>query len=223
MVNHCLDNISSYVDEKDRTLANALRAEFRVELVKLNTRVTKLEVATERKDRGVGTYVGAGVTIGSRPNVRKVNGVFNPVTVENSTYSGLGLQGRFPVIKSGELNAVSLRPYIGFTGSDFGGVLVNGGGTITYDFSIGNRKLSDGSKVSSTNLYVGAGYGAAQTYGDSISRTITTQNNGIGVVGVETSIGNKAVIFADLKLPFSKNDINNSYDVTGIVGAGLKF
>lgn len=220
LVNHCLDNISTYVDEKDAALAQALRSEFRVELAKLNTRVTALEVATERKARGVGTYVGVGVTVGSRPNV---NGIFNPNVSDTSTYAGLGIQGRFPIIKSGELNAISVRPFIGFTGSDFGGVLVNGGGSVTYDFSIGNRKLSDGSRVSSTNLYAGVGYGVSQNYGDTVTRTLTTQSRALGVIGVETSISKNAVIFADVKLPFSKNDLTNTYDVQGIVGAGLKF
>lgn len=223
LVNHCLDNISTYVDEKDAALAQALRSEFRAELAKLNVRVTSLEVTNERKERGVGTYVGVGLTVGSRPNFRDVNGLFSPNTSDASTYAGLGIQGRFPVIKSGELNAVSVRPFVGFTGSDFGGVLVNGGGTVTYDFSIGNRKLSDGSRVSSTNLYAGVGYGAGQTYGDVLGRTLRTESNVLGVIGVERSIGNKAIVFADVKLPFSKNDVTDTYDVQGIVGLGIKF
>jgi S-layer homology domain len=218
LVSYCLDNITTYVDEKDAALAQALRSEFRVELSKLNKRVVSLEVATERKERGVGTYVGAGVTVGNRPDLRDVNAEDN-----TSTYAGIGIQGRFPVLKSGELNAVSLRPYVGFTGSDFGGVVVNGGGTVTYDFSIGNRRLSDGSRVSSTNLYMGAGYGAAQTYGDTLTRTITTQSNAIGVVGVETAVGSRGVLFADVKLPFQRNDVTDSYDLQGIVGAGIRF
>ena len=218
LVSYCLDNITTYVDQKDAALAQALRSEFRVELSKLNKRVVSLEVANERKRLGVGTYVGAGVTFGNRPNLRDVNGEDN-----TSTYAGIGLQGRFPVLKSGELNAVSVRPFVGFTGSDFGGVLVNGGGTVTYDFSIGNRKLSNGSRVSSTNLYTGVGYGAAQTYGDTLTRTITTQSNAIGVIGVETSVGSQGVLFADVKLPFQRNDVTDSYDLQGIVGAAIKF
>lgn len=237
LVNSCLDNITSYVDEKDAALAEALRTEFRAELAKLNTRVTELEVARARKQLGVGTYVGAGLTLGSRPDLNNVNGLGNPFvpnTIGNSTYAGLGIQGRFPVIRSGELNAVSVRPFVGFTGSDFGGMLINGGGTVTYDLSIGRRTLPDGTKVSSTNLYAGVGYGASQTYGVSpafgfkpvtrnlVNRTVQTDNNAIGVIGVETSVGNNAVVFVDVKLPFSSNDVNDSYNATGIVGFGLK-
>ena len=213
LTNHCLDNITQFYTQADAQLGASLRAQIGA----TNKRVTKLEVAavtaTQRRQLGVGNYGG----IAFAGNAANYPGV---TPLGNRVYeSGVTLQGRLRAVELGNQYAVSARPYVTFTSTPNyvnGGVF--GGGLATLDIPVSRRTLADGSKVSAANVYLGAG---GQVGGN--------QSAGVGVAGLEVSVANNVVLFADAKIPFSNTGVevgpNNTqgYNVTGTVGLGFKF
>ena len=213
LTNHCLDNITQFYTQADAQLAASLRAQIGA----VSNRVTKLEVAavtaTQRHQLGVGNYGGVAFA-GNAANYPGVTPLGNRVYE-----SGVTLQGRLRAVELGNQYAVSARPYVTFTSTPnyvSGGVF--GGGLATLDIPLSRRTLADGTKVSAANLYVGAG---GQVGGN--------QSAGVGVAGLEVSVANNVVLFADAKIPFSNTGVevgpNNTqgYNVTGTVGLGFKF
>lgn len=205
LTNHCLDNITAFYTEADAKLAAALRAQIGA----VSNRVTKLEVVNQRRQLGVGNYGGVAFA-GNAANYPGVNG--------GRLYeSGITLQGRVKAFDLGNQYSISARPYVTLTSTPnyvSGGVF--GGGVATLDIPVARRTLADGTKVSSANIYLGAG---GQAGGN--------QNGGIGVAGAEVSVANNVVLFADAKVPFSNTGAeyrnNQGYNVTGTVGLGFKF
>jgi hypothetical protein len=169
--------------------------------------------ATQRRQLGVGNYGGVAFA-GNAAN-------YPGATLGGKRVyeSGITLQGRVKAFDLGSQYAVSARPYVTFTSTPnyvSGGVF--GGGVATLDIPVARRTLADGSKVSTANIYVGAG---GQVGGN--------QSAGVGVAGAEVSVANNVVLFADAKIPFSNTGVevgpNNTqgYNVTGTVGLGFKF
>jgi len=224
LTNHCLDNITAFYTEADAKLGAALRAQIGA----VSNRVTKLEVAavtaTQRRELGVGNYGG----IAFSGNAANYPGI-TPLA-SRAYESGITLQGRVKAFDLGSQYAVSARPYVTFTSTPnyvSGGVF--GGGLATLDIPIARRTLADGSKVSTANIYLGAG---GQVGGN--------QGAGIGVAGAEVSVAKNIVLFADAKIPFSNTGAETfgsvragratynygsgqGYNVTGTVGLGFKF
>ena len=213
LTNHCLDNITQFYTQADAKLAAALRAQIGA----VSNRVTKLEVAavtaTQRRQLGVGNYGGVAFA-GNAANYPGVS-----LNAKRVYESGITLQGRVKAFELGNQYAVSARPYVTFTSTPnyvSGGVF--GGGLATLDIPLSRRTLADGTKVSTANLYVGAG---GQVGGN--------QGAGVGVAGAEVSVANNVVLFADAKIPFAETGVevgpNNTqgYNVTGTVGLGFKF
>jgi len=213
LTNHCLDNITQFYTQADAKLAAALRAQIGA----VSNRVTKLEVAavtaTQRRQLGVGNYGGVAFA-GNAANYPGVS-----LNAKRVYESGITLQGRVKAFELGNQYAVSARPYVTFTSTPNyvnGGVF--GGGLATLDIPVSRRTLADGSKVSAANVYVGAG---GQVGGN--------QSAGVGVAGLEVSVANNVVLFADAKIPFSNTGVevgpNNTqgYNITGTVGLGFKF
>ena len=213
LTNHCLDNITQFYTQADAKLAAALRAQIGA----VSNRVTKLEVAavtaTQRRQLGVGNYGGVAFA-GNAANYPGVS-----LNAKRVYESGITLQGRVKAFELGNQYAVSARPYVTFTSTPNyvnGGVF--GGGLATLDIPVSRRTLADGSKVSAANVYLGAG---GQVGGN--------QSAGVGVAGLEVSVANNVVLFADAKIPFSNTGVevgpNNTqgYNITGTVGLGFKF
>ena len=218
----CLDNITSYVDAKDAALASALRAEFAKEISATNARVSKLEVATERKAQGVGNYVGLGVLLNRQ-------GVSGNGYDENRTVGGATLQGRYVAAKAlgGE---ISIRPYLNAVGSPAGKIGAGGGITATYDWSIASRNLSDGSRVSAANVYGGVGYQIPLVNNTDANYQSAVGDRGqvVGVVGIEGKLTNSLVGFADVKLPTTNSTVEvngrrGAYSPVFTTGLGIKF
>ena len=213
LTNHCLDNITQFYTQADAQLAASLRAQIGA----TNKRVSKLEVAavtaTQRRQLGVGNYGGVAFA-GNAANYPGVS-----LNAKRVYESGITLQGRVKAFEFGNQYAVSARPYVTFTSTPNyvnGGVF--GGGLATLDIPVSRRTLADGSKVSAANVYLGAG---GQVGGN--------QSAGVGVAGLEVSVANNVVLFADAKIPFANTGAevgpNNTqgYNVTGTVGLGFKF
>jgi hypothetical protein len=212
----CLDEISSYVDQRDAALAAALRSELGL----LDRRVVRLEVARQAKELRVGPYLGVGASITSTPNTG-LNGD------DTNTVVGGTIQGRIPFLRSGSLNNVSLRPFVTFS-SENGGSRTLGGATVTYDYSVSRATLLDGTQVSKANIY--AGLGGIWTSGSYFGGDANDRGNsgtGVGVIGFETKLSPSLVGFADVKLPFQSTynyrTGDNTYSPVGTVGIGLKF
>lgn len=218
LTNACLDEITSYVDSKDAALAAALRAE----IGKVGNRVTKLEVAAQVKDLRVGPYVGAGVSITNRP---ELDSNFNN---NNKTVVGGSILGRLPLFTSGKLDAISLRPFVGFA-SENTFVRTVGGVTVTYDKSVSRATLLDGSQVSKANIYAGLGgiWTNRGGFGDNNTNGFGNSGTGVGVIGYEARLSPSLVGFVDVKLPFqSVRDLRNgdsTYSPIGTLGLGWKF
>ena len=213
LTNHCLDNITQFYTQADAQLGASLRAQIGA----TNKRVSQLEVAavtaTQRRQLGVGNYGGVAFA-GNAANYPGVS-----LNAKRVYESGITLQGRVKAFEFGNQYAVSARPYVTFTSTPNyvnGGVF--GGGLATLDIPVSRRTLADGSKVSAANVYLGAG---GQVGGN--------QSAGVGVAGLEVSVANNVVLFADAKIPFSNTGVevgpNNTqgYNVTGTVGLGFKF
>ena len=210
LANHCLDNITTFYTQADAQLASALRAEIGAVSKRVTTLETAAKTAAQRRELGVNNYGGVAFA-GAASNSLDNNG-------DRVTNSGVTLQGRVKAFEFGNQFAISARPYVTFAGApDNQAGAVFGGGLGTLDIPLARRVLADGTKVSSANLYLGAG---GQAGGN--------QGAGVGVAGVEASVAKNIVIFADAKIPFSNTGIENvygnqSYNVTGSIGAGFKF
>jgi hypothetical protein len=218
LTNACLDNITQFYTEADARTAAALRAEFSREIAATNARVSALEVRNETKDKGVGTYLGASVTL----NRQGLNGGGKDY---NDTVAGASVVGRIPVASLWG-NDVSIRPYLNFAAgpdSNIGSAL---GALGTYDWSIGKTTLSNGTKVSNTNLYFGIGGQWALTNNgqSNYQASIGQGSQVVFVSGIERRISNKFVAFADLIWPTQNDGVNGAaYSPVGRIGAGFKF
>lgn len=201
LTNHCLNNIAEFYTAADAKLAGALRAEY-------EPRVTALEVAAERKDLGVGNYAGLAFTGYS------VNGTFD----SEDYNAGATLTGRAKIYQWENNIAVSLRPELSFMDNNQTAL----GGAMTLDFPVGQRTLTDDSKVASWNVFGGVGIGGAIGGANGTYNMYGQDVDGYGVVGTEVSLSKNFVGFANVKLPFSDNSIDN-YAPVGTVGAGFKF
>lgn len=216
LANACLDEITSYVDEKDAALAAALRKEIGT----VSSRVTALEVAAERKAQGVNSYLGAGVLLNRQ-------GVDGGGYEADRVIAGAVVQARFPVTQFAG-NDISLRPYSNFVAgpnSQFGAA---GGVLATYDLSLSRRTLSDGSKVSAANLYAGAGYQVpfVNNTDANFQSAVGDRGQAVFAVGLEGRLTNSLVGFVDAKFPTT--NAANSYGATDgsyspVVSAGLGF
>lgn len=218
LTNACLDNITQFYTEADARTAAALRAEFSREIAATNTRVTALEVRNETKDKGVGTYLGASVTL----NRQGVNGGGKDF---NDTVAGASLVGRVPVTTLWG-NEVSFRPYLSAAAGPNSNIGASVGALATYDYSIGKTTLSNGTKVSNTNLYFGGGGQWALTNNQQSNAQASIGNGSqvVFVTGIERRISNKFVAFADLLWPTETSGVTGSaYSPVGRVGAGFKF
>ena len=214
----CLDNITQFYTEADARSAASLRAEFSREIAATNTRVTALEVRNEAKDKGVGTYLGAAVTL----NRQGINGGDKDY---NDTVAGASVVGRVPVASVWG-NEVSLRPYVNFAAGPDSTIGSSLGVLGTYDWSIGKATLADGSKVSTTNIYFGGGGQWALTNnGESnFQSSIGDGSQVVFVTGIERRLSNKFVAFGDIIWPTQNDGVTGaSYSPVGRIGIGAKF
>jgi len=211
LVNHCLDNITSFQSAEDAKLAAALRA--------TNGRVIALEVAAAQKAQGVGNYLGAGVLL----NQQGVAG--NGYDAER-TVSGGTVQARYAVKTFSNQNAVSVRPYANFVGTPAGEIGAAGGALVSYDWSI--SRASSG--VSRANIYTGVGYQIpfVNNTDANFQSAVGDRGQVVLALGVEGRLTNSLVGFADLKFPTTT--AASSYGVTGgtyspvlTTGLGFKF
>ena len=213
----CLDNITQFYTEADARSAAALRAEFSREIAATNTRVTALEVRNEAKDEGVGTYLGAAVTL----NRQGINGGDKDY---NDTVAGASVVGRVPVASVWG-NEVSLRPYVNFAAGPDSNIGSSLGVLGTYDWSIGKATLADGSKVSNTNVYLGGGGQWALTNnGESnFQSSIGEGSQVVFVTGIERRLSNKFVVFGDIIWPTQNDGVTGAaYSPVGRIGAAFK-
>jgi hypothetical protein len=212
--NHCLDNISNYSDNQDAVLAKKLR----LEISSVSDRLTVLEVEGEREDAGVGQYVGLGLLLNRQ-------GVEGNGYTEDRTVLGGSVLARFPVARvyGGE---ASIRPYANVVG-DPGGSLGAGGGVVaTYDYPLRQATLSDGSKVSTLNVYGGVGYQVpfVNNVDSNYQSAVGDRGQVVFALGVESRITDSLVGFADLKLPTRNSGVEgSSYSPVFTVGGGIKF
>lgn len=218
LTNACLDRISEYQTAADAQLASALRAEFAKELGATNGRVTALEVAAQRKNAGVGSYLGAGVNLNRQ-------GVDGGGYEADRTVAGATIQGRFPVA-SVFGNEVSVRPFFNFAAGPDSQIGSAGGVLATYDYSISRKALADGSSVSAANIYAGVGGQWAFTNNGQANYQSSIGNGSdvVFVTGIEGRISNSLTAFADLKWPTDNSGVNGAaYSPVGTVGLGWKF
>lgn len=226
LVNATLDEITSYVDSKDASLAQALRAEFNNELAVLRTqqdntaaKVANIEVAAATKAQGVGNYLGAAVLLNNQGQAgggKDANGVV----------SGATLQGRYEVASLGR-DAISVRPYVNFaagSNSQFGAA---GGVLATYDWSIARTQVASGRTVSSANIYLGGG-GQIPFVNGTQSNTqsaIGQTGQAVFVTGVEGRLTDALTGFADFKFPTTNAGASagSSYSPVFTAGVALKF
>jgi hypothetical protein len=217
LVNATLDQITSYVDAKDAALASALKAEFSREIAATNTRVSALEVRNEAKDRGVGSYIGAAVTL-------QRQGIDGGGKDYNDTVAGASVVGRVPVASVWG-NEVSLRPYLTGAAGPNSNIAASTGILATYDWSIAKSTLADGSKVSNTNIYLGGGGQWALTNDGQANRqaSIGQGSQAIFVTGIERRLSNKFVAFGDLLWPTQNDGVRGAaYSPVGRIGFGIK-
>lgn len=218
LTNACLDNITQFYTEADARTAAALRAEFSRELAATNSRVTALEVRNEAKDKGVGTYLGAAVTLNRQ-------GVDGGGKDYNDTVAGASVVGRVPVATLWG-NEVSLRPYVNAAAGPNSNIGAAVGALATYDWSIAKATLADGSKVSTTNIYLGGGGQWALTNDGQANRQagIGQGSQAVFVTGIERRISNKFVAFGDVIWPTQNDGVRDAaYSPVGRVGLGFKF
>jgi hypothetical protein len=213
LVSACIDRVYDSLSQADRRIADEARAAIAV----TNARVSALEDTATRKAVGVGSYVGAGVNLNRQ-------GVSSDAYSNNRTVAGATLQGRSPL---GNLYGVSTsaRPYVNFAAgpdSQIGSAL---GVLGTVDVSLAGRTIG-GIRVSSTNLYLGAGGQWALT-NDGQANYQTSVGQGsqfLFVAGVERAFTSSLVGFADLKFPTQENGVTGTaYAPVGTVGLGFKF
>lgn len=218
LTNACLDRITEYQTAADAQLAAALRAEFSKELGATNSRVTALEVAAQRKNAGVGSYLGAGVNLNRQ-------GVDGGGYEADRTVAGATIQGRFPVA-SVFGNEVSVRPFFNFAAGPDSQIGSAGGVLATFDYSISRKALADGSSVSAANIYAGVGGQWAFTNNGQANYQSSIGNGSdvVFVTGIEGRISNSLTAFADLKWPTDNSGTDGAaYSPVGTVGLGWKF
>lgn len=201
LVNHCLNNITTYYTRADEQLAASLRSQ----ILKVNQRIS---TEVQRQNLQVGNYVGVAYA---------ANAANYPTVGGNRAYeSGVTLQSRVVMAENSRNYALSARPYVTFTSSPaYVGTGVQGGALLTVDVPVARRILANRTTVSSANLYLGAG-----------GQLGSNQDTGIGVVGLEARLRRNVVLFADAKIPFTETGAPNpdqGYNVTGTVGLGVKF
>lgn len=219
LVSSCLDNITQFYTEADARSAAALRTEFSREIGATNARVSALEVRNEAKDRGIGSYVGASVTL-------QRQGINGGGKDYNDTVAGASVVGRVPVYTWNNQNAISLRPYVAFAAGPDSQIGSSVGALATFDWSVGKTTLSNGSKVSNTNIYLGGGGQWALTNNgqSNYQSSIGTGSQAIFVTGVERRLSNKFVAFADLLWPTQNDGVTGAaYSPVGRIGASIKF
>jgi len=208
LVNACLDNVTKFYTAADAATAAALQAEFSKEISALDTRVEGLEAIVERREEGVGNYAGLAFT-----------GYSSDETIGDGDYNaGVTLTGRAKLYETKKNFAVSLRPELSFV--DNGQTAL--GGALTVDFPLKRKEMVDGSTVSSWNAFGGIGVGGAIGAADGTYSMYGEDVNGYGIIGTEVSLSKSFVGFANLKLPFGDNGVEN-YAPVGSVGAAFKF
>lgn len=226
LVNATLDEITSYVDSKDASLAQALRAEFSNELSALRAqqdktaaKVQAIEVAAATKAQGVGNYLGAAVLLnnqGQTDGGKDANGVV----------SGATIQGRYEVASLGR-DAISARPYVNFAAganSQFGASV---GLLATYDWSIARTQVAPGKTVSAANIYLGGGAQIPLVNGTAANSQSAIGQTGqaIFVTGIEGRLTDALTGFADVKFPTTNAGVStgSSYSPVFTTGIALKF
>jgi hypothetical protein len=217
LVNSCIDRISEFQTDSDAALAAALKTQAD-KWAGTASKVAAIELKAERKDEGIGSYAGAGLTL----TRQGVNG--NGYT-EDRTVGGATIQGRFPVA-TGLGGEFSARPYFNFAGSPAGQIGAGAGILATYDKSIASATLADGSKVSKANLYFGGGaqFPLVNGTGSNYQSTVGQSSQAVFVAGIEGRVSDSFVLFADLKFPTKESGVNGTaYAPVGVVGAGFKF
>jgi len=218
LTNACLDSITQFYTEADARTASALRAEFSRELASTNKRVSALELRNQAKDKGVGAYLGASVTLNRQ-------GVTGGDKSYNDTVAGASVVGRVPVASVWG-NDVSIRPYVNFSAGPDSNIGSAMGVLGTYDWSIGKTTLSNGTKVSNTNIYLGGGGQWALTNNgqSNYQSSIGQGSNFVFVTGIEHRLSNKFVAFGDVIWPTQTNGVTGSaYSPVGRIGAAIKF
>jgi hypothetical protein len=217
LVSSCIDRISEYQNADDARIAAALKEQA----AKWNgtaAKVAAIELKAERKDQGIGSYLGAGLTLTRQ-------GVSGNGYTEDRTIGGATIQGRFPVASAlgGEISA---RPYFNFAGSPAGQIGAGAGILATYDKSIASATLADGSKVSKANVYFGGGgqFPLVNGTGSNYQSTVGQTSQTVFVAGIEGRVSDSFTLFADLKFPTKESGVNGTaYAPVGVVGAGFKF
>ena len=226
LVNATLDEITSYSNQKDAALAQALRAEFNPEIASLRVqqdktaaKVQAIEVAAATKAQGVGNYLGAAVLLNNQ-------GIAGGGKDANGTISGATIQGRYEVASLGR-DAISVRPYVNFVAgpnSQFGAAA---GALATYDWSIARTQVAPGKTVSAANIYLGGGAQVPLVNGTQANAQSAVGQSGqaIFVTGIEGRLTDSITGFADLKWPTQNAGAVNggSYSPVATAGLALKF
>ena len=226
LTNACLDNIKTYVDSKDASLAQALRAEFQPEIAALRAqqdktaaKVQAIQTATAVKAQGVGNYVGAAVLLNNQ-------GQAGGGKDSNGFVSGATIQGRYVVASLGR-DEVSVRPYVNFaagSNSQFGAA---GGVLATYDWSIARTQVAPGKTVSAANIYLGGGGQIPFVNGTQANSQSSIGQTGqaVFVTGIEGRLTDALTGFADLKFPTTNAGAStgSAYSPVLTAGVALKF
>lgn len=163
--------------------------------------------------QGVGNYIGAGVTVNSQ-------GVEGNGYGANRVITGGAVQGRYVAAGFSDGNAVSIRPYVNLAGGANGQIGAGGGVLASYDISVAKTRTG----VSTTNVYLGAGYQIPFVNGTDTNYQSVVGNRGqfVGVVGIEGRLTDVLVGFADLKFP-TVNSSEGGYSPVFTTGIGFKF
>lgn len=220
LTNACLDSIVEFQTVEDAKLGQALRTQANA-LAGVSTRVTTLERTAAQKAAGVGNYLGAAVLLNQQ-------GVDGPEYTAERTVAGGTIQGRYAVKTFANQNAVSVRPYVNFVAGPDSQIGAGGGGLLTYDFSLARK-----AGVSTTNLYLGAGYQVpfANNTEANYQSAVGQKGQVILAVGVERRLTNSLTGFMDLKFPTTNasytsetsSDDNKGYSPVLTAGVGFRF
>jgi hypothetical protein len=222
LVNATLDEITTYVDSKDASLAQALRAEFNSELAALRqqqdktaSQVAAIQTVAAVKAQGVGNYLGAAVLLNSQGQ----NGGGKDA---NGTVSGVTIQGRYQVFELGR-DAISVRPYVNFAAganSQFGAA---GGVLATYDWSIARAQVAPNKTVSAANIYLGGGGQIPFVNGTPANNQSSIGQGGqvVFVSGIEGRLTDSITGFADLKWPTTNAGASTGSGYSPVASAGL--
>lgn len=220
LTNACLDRIVEFQTVEDAKLAQALRAQADA-LSGVSNRVATLELTAAQKAAGVGNYLGAGVLLNQQ-------GVDGPDYTAERTVAGGTIQGRYAVKTFANQNAISVRPYVNFVAGPDSQIGAGGGGLLSYDFSLARK-----AGVSTTNLYLGAGYQVPFSNNTEANYQSAVGQKGqvILAVGVERRLTNSLTGFMDLKFPTTNasynaetsSDNNKGYSPVLTAGVGFRF